>query len=86
METINAINNIPDVFDIFTTNVKLAAVLSVGPSAVSEMKRRNSIPVEYWPTLVDAAREIGGNDLTIEKLAIISAEAARQRSASKVSA
>lgn len=71
---------IPDVFNIFKTNVKLAEVLRVGPSTVSEMKRRNSIPVEYWPELVSAAKEIGRGDLTLERLALISAEAAKQRS------
>ena len=74
------ITDLPSVFAIFGSNVKLADVLNVGPSTVSEMKRRNSIPVEYWPALVAAATEIGGNDLTLERMAIVSAEAALAKS------
>lgn len=76
METITPINDLQSVFAAFGSNVRLANVLRVGPSAVSEMKRRNNIPVEYWPTIVGAAREIGLVGLTMEKMAFISAEAA----------
>jgi DNA-binding transcriptional regulator YdaS (Cro superfamily) len=80
MSNTKHITDLPEVFAIFGSNVKLADVLNVGPSTVSEMKRRKSIPVEYWPALVSAATEIGENDLTLERLAIISAEAAIERS------
>lgn len=76
METNPTITDLQSVFAAFGSNVKLASVLRVGPSAVSEMKRRNNIPVEYWPSLVDAARDIGLDDLTMERMAFISAEAA----------
>lgn len=82
----NTISNIPDVFNIFVSNVEMADALSVGTSTVSEMKRRKSIPVEYWPALVDAARGKGREDLTLEKLAIISADAARRRKMAKEAA
>lgn len=76
METQAPITDLQSVFAAFGSNVKLASVLNVGPSAVSEMKRRKNIPVEYWPALVDGAREIGRPELTMEKIAVISAEAA----------
>lgn len=79
MDTNTPITDIKGVFSAFVSNVKLASVLHVGPSAVSEMKRRNNIPVEYWPAIVDAARDIGRDDLTMEKLAFMSAEAAIER-------
>lgn len=79
MSNIDPITDLPGVFAAFGSNVKLASVLSVGPSAVSEMKRRNNIPVEYWPSLVEGARALGRADLTMEKMAILSAEAALER-------
>lgn len=79
METNTPITDLQSVFAAFGTNVKLASVLRVGPSTVSEMKRRNNIPVEYWPSLVDAARDMGRDELTMERMAFISAEAALAR-------
>lgn len=79
MSNIIPITDIPGVFAAFGSNVKLASVLNVGPSAVSEMKRRNNIPVEYWPSLVAGARRMGRSDLTMEKMAVLSAEAALER-------
>lgn len=76
METQAPITDLQSVFAAFGSNVKLASVLRVGPSAVSEMKRRKNIPVEYWPDLVAGARLIGRSELTMERMAFISAEAA----------
>jgi hypothetical protein len=76
------IANILDVFKLFGTNVQLSKILNVSPSGVSEMKRRKRIPVEYWPTLVRAAstpKAKEANDLTMERLAIISAKDARKK-------
>lgn len=36
---------------------KVADLLGVKPSAASEMKRRKSVPVRYWPKLVIACKE-----------------------------
>jgi hypothetical protein len=82
----NTISNISDVFNIFPTNVRMADALGVGPSTVSEMKRRGSIPVEYWPVLVDAAKSAGRQDLTLERMAIVSAEAALEKRMARESA
>lgn len=66
--------DLQSVFSLFDSNVHMATVLGVGPSAVSEMKRRNSIPVEYWPAIVDFA---GVSKLTFEQLVFMS-KAARE--------
>lgn len=73
------INNILDVFSLFDTNVDMARAINVSPSGVSEMKRRKSIPVEHWPLIVKEAKKKGREDVTMEKLAIVSAKAARSR-------
>lgn len=36
---------------------KVAEFLGVKPSAASEMRRRKSVPVRYWPKLVIACNE-----------------------------
>lgn len=51
--------NIPTLFDEIGGPGKVAELLSVKPSAASEMKRRGSIPVRYWPRLVDVCKELG---------------------------
>jgi len=33
--------------------------IGVGTSTASEMKRRKSIPVQYWPSVIAAADQIG---------------------------
>lgn len=74
--------NVDDIFEAFGGNAAVARVLKVGPSTASEMKRRESIPVEYWPALVDEAKRIDRPDVTLEAIAMIMAEAgARRRSA-----
>lgn len=50
METISSI------FDRFGGVTATAAVLGVNASTASEMKRRKSIPVKYWPLLVSEAK------------------------------
>ena len=50
----------------------MARVLDVGISTASEMKRRKSIPVKYWPKLVDA-----GEGITYEQLVAAHLEAAQ---------
>jgi hypothetical protein len=39
------------------------------------MKRRGSIPPEYWAELVEAARASGRDDISFETLALIHARA-----------
>lgn len=57
-----AMKDIPTLFDDLGGSGKVADLLDVKPSAASEMKRRKSIPVKYWPKFVAAcnARNIEG--------------------------
>lgn len=70
---------VSDIFDLFGGNAAVARVLNVIPSTASEMKRRESVPVEYWPALVDEAKRIGRSDVTLEAIAIVMAEAGARR-------
>ena len=73
---------VADLIDQFGGSTKFAAVIGKGPSTASEMKRRQSIPVEYWPTIIRAAEGAGIAGLTTDELvrlhvggAVIPAEA-----------
>lgn len=50
---------VPSLFEEIGGPGKMADLLGIKPSAASEMKRRGSIPVRYWPRLVEACREVG---------------------------
>lgn len=56
------------IFDDFGGPAKVAAALEVRPSTASEMKRRGSIPVDYWPKLIEAARERGLKGVSADTL------------------
>lgn len=70
---------VSDIFDVLGGNASVARILRVNPSTASEMKRRESIPVEYWPALVAEAERSGKTEITLERLAIIMAEAGARR-------
>lgn len=73
------LNEMADVFGFFSSNIELAGVLKVGPSTVSEMKRRRNIPPQYWPPIISAVASKGRVDLTLEKFVELAARrAARQ--------
>lgn len=79
MSNTKRITNTDDIFKAFSKVANVARALRVKQSTASEMKRRKSIPVEYWPALVEAAAEIGRADITLEKLVEITAEADRRK-------
>lgn len=58
---------VSEIFDEIGGSGQMARALDVKPSAASEMKRRGSIPVRYWPQLVEACRA-RGVDVTYEQL------------------
>lgn len=62
-----AMNTIPSIFDSIGGPSKFARALGLKQSAASEMKRRKSIPVVYWPVLIDAMKA-SGKSLTYEDL------------------
>lgn len=66
---------VSDLFEAFGGPSAVARALRVGQSTASEMKRRGSIPAEHWVVLVHAAHEIGLENVTFERLAVIHAEA-----------
>ncbi len=53
----------PDTFRILIAQMGgvngFAAKLGVGEHAAKKMRDRNSVAVEYWPALIDAARADG---------------------------
>lgn len=59
---------VSDLIDRFGGNTKFAAVIGKNPSTASEMKRRGSIPVEYWPAIVRAAPDFGIDGITADRL------------------
>lgn len=58
-------------------NAVVARRIGKTPSAVSEMKRRGSIPVRYWSDIASLAGEAGHAEITVEKLAALHADGAR---------
>ena len=61
-------NTVADVFAGFEGTGAFAAALGLNLSTASEMRRRASIPVRYWPRLVEAARERGIADVNYDTL------------------
>jgi DNA-binding transcriptional regulator YdaS (Cro superfamily) len=72
-----------DIINVLGGNAKVADFLGVGPSTVSEMKRRDSIPVEYFPAIMKAAEKSGVKALTLEKLVRIMASPKKKRDAAE---
>jgi hypothetical protein len=64
-------NSVIDIFDALGGPSQVARLLHVRQSTASEMKRRGSIPAEYWAELVRAARERGIRNLDSERLVMI---------------
>lgn len=53
----DSMKNVGDIFQALGGLTAVARIINKGPSTVSEMKRRNSVAVDYWPTLVAAAND-----------------------------
>lgn len=60
-------NTFDDFFRIFGGTAALARVLGSKVSTTGEMKRRGTIPPEYWRILISAAQARGIN-LTVDDL------------------
>jgi hypothetical protein len=61
-------DTVEDIFSRFTRTGALADALGIKLSAASEMRRRGSIPVRYWPRLVEEAKSRGISGISYEKL------------------
>jgi hypothetical protein len=71
------LESVDDVFAAFGGPTTVARALDLkGPSTASEMKRRSSIPVNYWERLVEVAPDFGVTGLTYEKLVRMHTDAA----------
>lgn len=55
---------------------KVADFLDVKPSAASEMRRRKSVPVKYWPKLVFACTVNGVEGVSYDALVSLHSEKA----------
>jgi hypothetical protein len=71
------LNTVEDIFSEFDGKTSaFAKALGLKLSAASEMRRRRSIPVKYWPRLVEIARERSIAEITYDTLVSIHAERA----------
>ena len=73
METIAA------VFDAFDGPAELGRAIGTTTEHAAGMRRRNSIPVTYWPKLIAAARERRISGITYESLTHMHVERAECR-------
>ncbi len=63
-----AMNTLSDLFNDFGGPAKVGQAIGVSTEHAAAMKRRHSIPIRYWLTLVDFAHS-RGIDLSLEQLA-----------------
>jgi hypothetical protein len=56
------------IFDAFGGPAALGRALGISTEHAVQMRRRNSIPPEHWPALVEAARRDGVAGVTTEAL------------------
>lgn len=61
-------HNVSSIISMLGGNAAVAKRLGKGDSAVSEMKRRESIPVDYWQALIEMAAELGVGPLNADVL------------------
>jgi hypothetical protein len=59
---------LPALFAAFGGPAKVGQAIRVSTEHAASMKRRNSIPVGYWPLLIAAARERRIPGITYETL------------------
>lgn len=62
--------SVANIFDALGGNVVAAKALGVNYSTATEMKRRGSIPVQYWERLVREAKPLGV-DLSYDTLVAV---------------
>lgn len=53
--------NVGDIFTLMGGTGAVARILDIKHSTASEMRRRGSIPVRYWPALIEGAAAIGAD-------------------------
>jgi hypothetical protein len=73
---------LPALFTAFGGPAKVGQAIGVSTEHAASMKRRNSIPVGYWPQLIAAARERRITGITYESLTHLHAGSRSERAAS----
>lgn len=53
--TVRVMRTVRDIIKALGGNTAVGRIIGKGPSTVSEMARRGTIAVDYWPALVTAA-------------------------------
>lgn len=66
-------DNLEALFTAFGGPSKVGQAVGVSTEHAAAMKRRNSIPVDYWPSLIAAAQERCIAGVTYESLALLHA-------------
>jgi hypothetical protein len=56
---------VPDIFDALGGPAQVARLLNTKQSTASEMKRRKTIPLIYWPRLIKVCADLN-NDLLVK--------------------
>jgi hypothetical protein len=69
-------DKVSDIFDVLGGPSAVARLLNVKPSTAGEMKRRGSIPSEYWQDLILAAKRRRISGLDADRLVALHARAA----------
>ncbi len=54
-----SMSTVDEIFKTLGGTGAAARVMEVNHSTASEMRRRKSIPVKYWPQIIEWARESG---------------------------
>ena len=67
---------VAELFDAFDGPANVGRAIGVTTEHAAAMKRRQSIPVPYWPKLIAAARERRISGITYESLTYLHAERA----------
>lgn len=61
-------DTLDDLFERFGGAAKVGQAIGVSTEHAASMKRRKSIPVDYWPKLIGAARDRRISGVTPERL------------------
>jgi hypothetical protein len=70
--------SVDDIFEAFGGPASLGRAIGKPTEHAGAMKSRRSIPVQYWPALVAAARDRGIREITVETLVVVHAEPERR--------
>lgn len=61
-------HTVPELIDAFGGSAAFSRAIRVKPSTASEMKRSRSIHFRHWENVVEAARALGLDGITVESL------------------